>query len=277
MKKVLSVLLAVVMAFSVVTLFAACSKDAKTDDTAKDNTSSNTAAEVADIDFIKQKGKLVVGITEYKPMNYKDAEGSWTGFDTEFAQAVAEKLGVEAEFVVIDWDNKFLELNAKSIDCIWNGMTITNEVTSNADVTNAYVKNAQVVITNPEIKDKYTALAEMKDISFAAEAGSAGETAIKDAGLTCTPVNDQAKALMEVASGSADACVIDITMANAMTGEGTSYSDLVQVETLNEEEYGIACRKGSDLTAEINKMTDELKADGTLDKIAEKYKLTLVK
>lgn len=277
MKKVLSVLLAVVMAFSVVTLFAACSKDAKTDDTAKDNTSSNTAAEVADIDFVKQKGKLVIGVTVYEPMNYKDAEGNWTGFDTEYAQAVAEKLGVEAEFVVIDWDNKFLELNAKSIDCIWNGMTITNEVTSNADVTNAYVKNAQVVITNPEIKDKYTALAEMKDISFAAEAGSAGETAIKDAGLTCTPVNDQAKALMEVASGSADACVIDITMANAMTGEGTSYSDLVQVETLNEEEYGIACRKGSDLTAEINKMTDELKADGTLDKIAEKYKLTLVK
>lgn len=277
MKKVLSVLLAVVMTFSVVTLFAACSKDAKTDDTAKDNTSSNTAAEVADIDFIKQKGKLVIGVTVYEPMNYKDAEGNWTGFDTEYAQAVAEKLGVEAEFVVIDWDNKFLELNAKSIDCIWNGMTITNEVTSNADVTNAYVKNAQVVITNPEIKDKYTALAEMKDISFAAEAGSAGETAIKDAGLTCTPVNDQAKALMEVASGSADACVIDITMANAMTGEGTSYSDLVQVETLNEEEYGIACRKGSDLTAEINKITDELKADGTLDKIAEKYKLTLVK
>ncbi len=277
MKKVLSVLLAVVMTFSVVTLFAACSKDAKTDESTKDNTSSDTAAEVADIDFVKQKGKLVIGITVYEPMNYKDAEGNWTGFDTEYAQAVAEKLGVEAEFVVIDWDNKFLELNAKSIDCIWNGMTITNEVTSNADVTNAYVKNAQVVITNPEIKDKYTTLAEMKDITFAAEAGSAGEDAIKKAGLNWTPVNDQAKALMEVASGSADACVIDITMANAMTGEGTSYSDLLQVETLNEEEYGIACRKGSDLTAEINKITDELKADGTLDKIAEKYKLTLVK
>lgn len=277
MKKVLSVLLAVVMTFSVVTLFAACSKDAKTDESTKDNTSSDTAAEVADIDFVKQKGKLVIGITVYEPMNYKDAEGNWTGFDTEYAQAVAEKLGVEAEFVVIDWDNKFLELNAKSIDCIWNGMTITNEVTSNADVTNAYVKNAQVVITNPEIKDKYTTLAEMKDITFAAEAGSAGEDAIKKAGLNWTPVNDQAKALMEVASGSADACIIDITMANAMTGEGTSYSDLLQVETLNEEEYGIACRKGSDLTAEINKITDELKADGTLDKIAEKYKLTLVK
>lgn len=276
MKKVLSVLLAVVMTFSVVTLFAACSKDAKTDDTSKDNTSANTST-VADLDFIKQKGKLVIGVTVYEPMNYKDADGNWTGFDTEYAQAVAEKLGVEAEFVVIDWDNKFLELNAKSLDCIWNGMTITDEVTSNADVTNAYVKNAQVVVTNPEIKEKYTTIAEMKDITFAAEAGSAGEKAIKNAGLECTSVNDQAKALMEVASGSADACVIDITMANAMTGEGTSYSDLYQVESLDEEEYGIACRKGSDLTAEINKITDELKADGTLDKLAEKYNLTLVK
>lgn len=276
MKKVLSVLLAVVMTFSVVTLFAACSKDAKTDDTSKDNTSANTST-VDDLDFIKQKGKLVIGVTVYEPMNYKDADGNWTGFDTEYAQAVAEKLGVEAEFVVIDWDNKFLELNAKSLDCIWNGMTITDEVTSNADVTNAYVKNAQVVVTNPEIKEKYTTIAEMKDITFAAEAGSAGEKAIKNAGLECTSVNDQAKALMEVASGSADACVIDITMANAMTGEGTSYSDLYQVESLDEEEYGIACRKGSDLTAEINKITDELKADGTLDKLAEKYNLTLVK
>ncbi|MGN1123154.1 MAG: transporter substrate-binding domain-containing protein, partial [Eubacterium sp.] len=187
------------------------------------------------------------------------------------------KLGVEAEFVVIEWDNKFLELDAKSIDCIWNGMTITDEVTLNADVTDAYVKNAQVVITTQDVKANYTTIAEMKDLSFVAEAGSAGEGAIQDAGLKCTSVSDQAAALMEVASGSADACVIDITMANAMTGEGTSYSELVQAETLNEEEYGIACRKGSDLVAEINRITDELEADGTMDKLAEKYSLTLIK
>ncbi len=273
MKKVLSVILAAVMMFSVVTLFAACSKDADKKD---EGTSNNTSA-VADVDLITQKGKLVIGITEYEPMNYKDSNGEWTGFDTEYAQAVAEKLGVEAEFVVIDWDNKFLELNAKSIDCIWNGMTITDEVKANSDITNPYVMNAQVVVTTQDVQAKYTTISEMKDLKFAAEAGSAGEAAIKDAGLTCTAVADQSAALMEVASGSADACVIDITMANAMTGEGTSYSDLLQVETLNEEEYGIACRKGSDLTAEINKITDELKADGTLDKIAEKYELTLIK
>lgn len=271
MKKVLSVLLAALMVFSVVTLFAACSKDNTKDD-------ANTgAAVVADVDAVKAAGKMVIGITEYEPMNYKDANGEWTGFDTEYAQAVAAKLGVEAEFIVIDWDNKFLELNAKSIDCIWNGMTITDEVTQNADVTNAYVKNAQVVVMSPEVTGTFTSLEEMKDLRFSAEAGSAGEAALKDAGIACTSVNDQAKALMEVASGSADACVIDITMASAMTGEGTSYANLVQALTLNEEEYGIACRKGSDLTAEINRITDELKADGTLDQLAEKYDLALIK
>jgi polar amino acid transport system substrate-binding protein len=273
MKKVLSVLLAALMMISVVSLFAACSKDTNDVDTSSDTDAST----VADVDLITQKGKMVIGITEYEPMNYKDENGDWTGFDTEYAQAVCEKLGVDAEFVVIDWDNKFLELDAKSIDVIWNGMTITDEVILNADVSDAYAKNAQVVVTTSDVKENYTALADMTDLSFVAEAGSAGESAIKDAGLDVVSVSDQAAALMEVASGSADACVIDITMANAMTGEGTSYSSLVQAETLNEEEYGIACRKGSDLVAEINRITDELMQDGTMDKLAEKYSLTLVK
>lgn len=275
MKKYLSIILAAVMAISVVLAFAGCSKT--TDEPTEAADTDTSAAAVADVDAIKSAGKMVIGITEYEPMNYKDAEGEWTGFDTEYAQAVCAKLGVEPEFVIIDWDNKFLELDAKSIDCIWNGMTITDEVMNNSDVTNAYVKNAQVVVTTAEVKANYTTLAEMTDLTFAAEAGSAGEAALKEAGITPTAVVDQASALMEVSSGTADACVIDITMANAMTGEGTSYESLVQVEELAAEEYGIACRKGSDLTAEINKLTDELKADGTMDKLAEKYELTLAK
>lgn len=274
MKKVLTAVLAVIMAFSVITMFAACSKENTKDNETTDN---NISAAVADLDLLKQKGKMVIGITVYEPMNYKDADGNWTGFDTEYAQAVCEKLGVDAEFVVVDWDNKFMELDAKTIDVIWNGMTITDEVKLNSDVTNAYVMNAQVVVTTKDVQAKYTTLAEMTDLKFATEAGSAGEEALKEAGITPTSVADQAAALMEVASGSVDACVIDITMANAMTGEGTSYANLVQAEKLAEEEYGIACRKGSDLVAEINKITDELKADGTMDKLAEKYSLTLVK
>lgn len=278
MKKVLSVLLAVVMTFSVVTLFAACSKDAKTDDTAKDNTSSNTAAEVADIDFIKQKGKLVVGITEYEPMNYKDAEGSWTGFDTEFAQAVAEKLGVEVEFVEINWNNKFNELNTKNIDAIWNGMTITDEVKEATDVSEAYAENAQVVVMKSSNLDKYQDAASLKDLNIAVEGGSAGEKAAQAAGLTNLVVSDtQALALTEVASGAADACIIDLTMANSMTGEGSGNPTLGFSIKLEAEEYGVAFRKGSDLTAKFNEIKKELIADGTLDKLAEKYEITIIK
>ncbi len=274
MKKVLSVLLAAVMTFSVATvLFTACSKDTKTDDDQPSSTQSDLA-------YVKEKGKMVIGITEYAPMNYYEKDENdndvLTGFDTELAQAVCEKLGVEAEFIVIDWDNKWPELKAKSLDAVWNGMTITDEVKANSSVTKAYVKNAQVVVMKSELAAQYTSLDQMTELSFAVEAESAGQGVLDDAGMTnYTAVTAQSDALMEVQSGSADACIIDITMADAMTGEGTSYADLAQAATLNEEEYGIAFRQDSDITAEVDKILDEMRADGSLQKLADKYSLTL--
>lgn len=225
----------------------------------------------------KEADKMVIGYTIYEPMNYNDENGELTGFDTEFAKAVCEKLGVEPEFVIIDWDNKFLELKSKSIDCIWNGMTITDEVKNNAAVTKAYVKNAQVVVMDSSKAADYKTAEDLKGLKFVAEAGSAGEAAIKDNGLdgAYTAAADQTAALLEVKSGSADACVIDITMANAMTGEGTSYENLGSVLELTTEEYGIAFRKDSDLTEKVNAIIDELNANGTLPELAEKYNLTL--
>ncbi len=225
----------------------------------------------------KDDNKLVIGITVYEPMNFKDDKGNWTGFDTEFAQAVCKKLDMEAEFVVINWDTKFVELDSGTIDCIWNGMTITDEVKANADVTKAYVNNAQVVVVSADKVDSIKTVDDLKGLSFAAEAGSAGENAIKDAKLDSkyTACAAQTDALLEVKSGSVDACVIDITMAKAMTGEGTSYSELAPSIELTSEEYGIAFKKGSDLTEKVNKAMDELKADGTLDELAKKYNLTL--
>lgn len=280
MKKVLSVLLAVLMTSAIIATFAACSKENKTDDIADTtNTAETTAADDSDLAYIQNKGKMIVGITEYKPMNYYEDKQKTvlTGFDTEFAQAVGQKLGVEVEFIVIDWDNKWPELESKSLDAIWNGMTITDEVKANASVTNAYVKNAQVVVMKASEASKYKTLDDMKDVSFAVEAGSAGEDVLKDEKMSnYTSVTAQSDALMEVQSGSADACIIDLTMANAMTGEGTSYADLAQVISLNEEEYGIAFRKGSDMTAKVNEIMAEMKADGSLQKLADKYSLTLV-
>lgn len=271
MKKILAVLLALTF---VACAFAACGN--KSDDATTSKPSANTSS---DLEYIKNKGTLIIGMTNYEPMNYKDENNNWTGFDTEFAQAVGEKLGVKVEFVELsDWDNKFPELDAKSIDCIWNGMTITDECKMNASVTNPYIHNAQVVVMAKDKLASYPDAASMTDLEFAVENGSAGAAAAEENNFPkITVLPSQTDTLLEVASGSADACIIDITMANSMTGEGTSYANLGYSFELTSEEYGIAFRKDSDMTAEVNKLMAEMMQDGTLDKLAEKYSLTLIK
>ena len=231
----------------------------------------------SDLATIQKNGKLVVGITDYAPMDYKDENGEWTGFDAEFAQLFAEELGVDCEFYVIaDWGKKFMELDTKMIDAVWNGMTITDEATSNSSVSDPYVINAQVVVMKADVLANYTDAASLAGLTIAVESGSAGEDAASAIeGATLVPLQDQAAALMEVAAGTSDACVIDITMANAMTGEGTSYADLAYTLSLTEELYGVSFRKDSDLTAAFNEFMAKLKADGTLEALAAKYNLTL--
>ena len=259
MKKMIALVLSLV---AVLALFAGCSK--------KDANS--------DLAYVQKKGTLIVGITDYAPMDYQDDNGNWTGFDAEFAQAVAAKLGVNCEFIEIDWDNKFFELESKAIDCIWNGMTITDEVKLNTSVSNPYVKNAQVVVMDKSKAGGCTSADAIKGLTFAVEAGSAGAAELDALGITdYTAVQAQSNALMEVAAGTCDACVIDITMANAMTGEGTGYPDLTTALELSSEEYGIGFRKGSDLTAKVNEIMKGLMSDGTLDALAAKYELSLVK
>jgi polar amino acid transport system substrate-binding protein len=230
-----------------------------------------------DLAYIQEKGKLIVGITEYAPMDYKDDNGNWIGFDAEFARLFAQELGVEVEFYIIaDWDKKFMELDTKQIDVVWNGMTITDEATSNSSVSDPYVINAQVVVMKSDVAGNYTTTDSLKGLTIAVERGSAGEKAANAiGGVTVVPLGDQGAALMEVKAGTADACVIDITMAYAMTGEGTNYADLAPGISLTEEFYGVSFRKGSDLTAMLNDFMAKLKADGTLQNLAEKYNLTL--
>ena len=227
----------------------------------------------SDVDYIKERGKLVVGVTDFEPMDYKDKDGNWIGFDADMAKLVGEKLGVEVDFVEIDWDNKVMELNSKNIDVVWNGMTLTDEVTSSMECTDAYLNNAQVVVVPAEKADKYQDTDSLKDLSFAVEAGSAGEKQVSNLNLNYTLVNAQADALMEVAAGTSDAAVIDSLMAAAMIGKGTGYADLTYTVSLNSEEYGVGFRKGSDLAAELNKFFEKSMKDGTMKTCAEKYKV----
>ena len=250
------------------------SDDASSDaDTAQETAESTEDAGDAesDVAYIQDKGTLVVGITDFEPMDYKDDSGSWIGFDADLACKVAEDLGVDVEFVEIDWDNKILELENKSIDCVWNGMTLTDEVKNAMECTNAYCNNAQVVVLPSTDVETYPDIDSMKDLSFAVEAGSAGEAAAEENGLNYTSLTQQSDTLMEVAAGTSDASIIDLLMAGAMIGEGTSYPDLTHTLELTTEEYGIGCRKGSDLASYIN---DELKKfydDGSMAEVAEQY------
>lgn len=265
MKRLVALMLTGVMVFSM----TACGSKSSSSDSS--TTAESTASDKSDLDYVKDKGTLVVGITEFEPMDYKDDDGNWIGFDADMATAFAESLGVDVEFVEIDWDNKIMELDGKTIDCVWNGMTLTPEVTSSMECTNAYCNNAQVVVVPKDKADKYQSEDSIKDLAFAAEAGSAGEAALQDLDIEPTPVKSQADALMEVASGTSDAAVIDSLMAAAMVGEGTGYADLTYTISLNSEEYGVGFRKGSDLAEALNQFFADSYADGSIQKVAEKY------
>lgn len=294
MKKLAALLMTAVMAAGVL---AGCGGDEKgTADTKADTKAETTAAEAAteaeggsdeaettagetekaeasdsDMAYVKDKGTLVVGITDFEPMDYKDENGDWIGFDADMAKAFAEKLGVEVEFIEIVWDNKIMELDGKSIDCVWNGMTLTDEVTSSMECSRPYCQNAQTVIVPADKADQYQDEASLSELNFAVEAGSAGENEAKARELSYTPVEQQSDALMEVAAGTSDAAIIDSLMAGAMVGEGTSYADLTYTISLNGEEYGVGFRKGSDLAEALNEFFAESYGDGSMMKCAETY------
>lgn len=267
-KKILSVLMGAVMCFGL----CGCNSGENGSGSA-DNSSS-------DWNYISGKGEIIIGITQNVPMNYYGDDGELIGFETEFTKAVCEKLGVTPKFQEIEWTKKEFELNAKTIDLVWNGLTVTDERKENMLFSKSYMKNKQATVVKAENADKYPTTAEMANITIAFEGGSAGEDVIKadEALKNCKKVPNEAQkdALLEVKSGTADACIIDFTMAKAATAEGTDYADLNVLENIQntDEEYAIGARLGDTETiAKINAAIDELASEGKLLEIAKKYNL----
>lgn len=260
MKKLLALLLAMMMTLS----FTACSSEDE---------------ELTDLEQVLADGVLTIGYTVYEPMNYTDEDGNFTGFDTEYALAVCEYLGVEAEFVEINWDTKVEELNSGEIDCIWNGMTISDELLATTNITYAYVKNAQVIVVKAD--SEITSTADLIGMTVTAEIGSAGEIQVEENAdlqqAEYVGMSKQTECLMEVAAGTSDAAILDWTLAMSTVGEGTNYEDLIMVEDLElaTEEYGIAFRLDSDITEAVNEATMALYEDGTLTALADEYGLSL--
>ena len=277
MKKFLALLLALVMVFAL----AACgdSGSAATDAPSAEPTDTAESAAPSeggdtaesDLAYVQDKGTLIVGITEFEPMDYQNADGEWIGFDADLAKLFAERLGVEVQFQLIDWESKVMELDGRTIDVVWNGMTLTDEVLASMECSNAYLNNAQVVILPSAEAENYADAESMSGLQFAVESGSAGEQMAIENGFSYTPVTDQATAVLEVESGTCDAAIIDSLMASAMVGEGTNFADLTYTISLNTEEYGVGFRQGSDLAAELNAFFAEIYADGTMQELADQY------
>ncbi len=275
MKKFTAVMLSALMAAAALTGCSGGSGSSNAD--TKTNTSQTSSA---DWDYIKNKGELIIGITYFEPMNYKDDSGKLTGFETEFAESVCKELGVKPVFQKIDWDSKEVELKSKTIDCIWNGLTITDERKANMDISVPYMENKQVMVTKKENAEKFTKAENLKEATVVAEKKSAGEDVAKEdeffKDATYVSVDSQAKALLEVKSGTADIAIIDYVMSIGTLSSGSDYSDLQVVEGKDfaPEQYGVAIRKDSTETLKkLNEAMQKVSDDGTLDKIGKKYNL----
>ena len=266
MKKIISIALALLMVATTLLAFTSCSKK-------------------TDWENIEAKGKFIVGMTIYAPMNYYDANGDlvedsngeFIGFDTELAKAVAQKLGLEVEFVEIKWDNKYSELASGAIDCIWNGFTSNSkdsdgvERSEKVDFTYAYLDNKQCVITASDRVGEFTSAASLAGKTAAVEEGSAGETYAKDAGATVVTKSTQMDAFAELASGAVDCIVVDMLLADKNVGRG-DYANLAKTTIeIEPEVYSIGCRKGSDFDEKINEALIQLLNDGTIEALATKY------
>lgn len=282
MKKILSAALAAMMLLGM----AACTKPA-------DNAADNGANADSDWAYVQDKGTMTIGVTNYPPMNYLDDSGNWTGFDTEFAQAVCESLGIDVEFIEISWEAKETELSSKNIDCLWNGMCITEDRKEMWEVSTPYMYNTQAMVMKADKAEEI--MADVSGKKIVAEAGSTGEEKItgvmddasdltvevmaKDyfANSEYTGVSSMATALMDVQNDVADVAVVDSVIAQGMIeGEGSSFTDLV-INTDNkfgDQYFGIAFRKGSDICEMVNSAIEELKENGKLNEIAAKYGLT---
>ena len=237
----------------------------------------DSAAE-SDVEKIQEAGKLVVGVTVYPPMDYVDESGEWNGFDAVLAKMFAERLGVNCQIVIIDWNNKVAELNSNQIDLIWNGMTASDKLGESIDFSVSYAKNAQVAVV---LADSDLTAADVKDATVAVENGSAGETvASEELDIPTSKLiqksEGQVSALTEVLSGNAEVAIIDITMAQTLVGKG-EYSDLKILEgaSYGEEIFAVGLRQGSDLKDKLDDFLKEMYANGTLTELAEEFEVGL--
>lgn len=285
MKKFLSIILALALSFTLVACGGknppAPSEESKDASAAEDSSVEASVKEgEKDSDLVKKKGKLVVGVTLFEPMDYL-VDGKWTGFDAELAKLFAKELGIEAEFQEIEWASKEIELQSGNVDCLWNGLTYSEERAKQMGMSEPYMKNFQTLVIKLTDNTAYTKIEDLKGKSIAAESGSAGEEYIqnklKDTGVNYVEKTSQLDALTELVAGTSDTAIIDSVMAKYLINkEGSDFAILTTNDDVlksDDEVYSVAFRKDSDLVDQLNAFLAKIREDGTLEKLADQYSL----
>lgn len=236
----------------------------------KSDTSSVMQPGQSDLEYVQTKGTFTVGITDFAPLDYRTGE-QWTGFDAELAKSFAESIGVSLEFVEIDWDKKTELLENGSIDCIWNGMTMTEELQETISCSEPYLSNAQVIVLRSGEMEQYSTPESCQHLLFAVEAGSTGESLLNELKYRYVTFPTQKEALQSVREKKSDAAVIDIIMAAYFTSDGQEADDLGFNISLNDEKICVGFRKNSDITEKANQFFKTAYEDGTLSALADQY------
>ncbi len=224
----------------------------------------------------KEAGTLVIGVTDYAPMDYIDENtGEWTGFDAEMARLIAAELGyTKVEFKEIDWDKKITELKSGKIDLIWNGMTVTEELGKEMNFSYSYATNWQVAVVKSSAVATLNSIDAMQGKKIIAESGSAGETAaVEKFGDSVVGAQNQVMAMTEVVSGTSDVAFVDYTLAKAQCGQG-NFKDLVIVPgiELSKEEFAVGIRKEDlGLRYAINMAFVKFYSNGKMEELRKQF------
>ncbi|MGI5131346.1 amino acid ABC transporter substrate-binding protein [Pseudonocardia sp. CA-107938] len=206
----------------------------------------------------------------YSPFSFQGPDGKLTGYDVEIAQAVGAKLGKTVEFVQTPWDSIFAGLEAKRFDLVANQVTINDERKAKYDLSAPYTVSEGVIVTRAD-NTAIKTLADLKGRTTAQSATSNWAKVARDAGANVEAVEGFVQAVRLLKDGRVDATVNDTLAVGEYVKTTSDAGVKVAGTTGDTSQQAFAARKDSGLIGDVNRVLGELRADGTLKRISEKY------
>lgn len=267
-KKIACAAMAAMMLFAV-----GCGSSSSSSDS-KSGTSSSTGGDDNSLKKVQDAGKLVLGLdATFKPMGYTDENDKIVGFDIDLAEEVCKRIGVKLETYNVNWDTKEQDLNAGTIDCIWNGLSVSDERKKQMLMSEPYMNNSMVFMVKKDsgVKSKD----DLKGKKIAVQNGSTAQEILKDSDIgkesTMTELATNAEGMQQLDLKMVDAVFLDSVVANyEITSTGKDYE--VLADGLSEEQYAVGFKLGAnELCKKVEDTLKEMKKDGKIEEISKKW------